>query len=205
MRRLALCRESIVGSHCKACTVHLLALSMATLRAHLHFRRLWSVVQSCMPRAVICDSASCVHRLIQSTHGSNSSSSFTVCECMSSLAGSLSTSPDVDSEVAPLVMVDVSGGLRHEFRRGEWCVVRESSESFGASDVVVVRFFCNPALTIQVEFAYSIVGVIVPRKSLSRPFNEYDFVGSSWFTKWNFPQAAAILLSCCQALCVAIR
>ena len=100
VRRLALCRGSIVGSHCKACTVHLLASSVATFRAHRHFRCLCSVVQSWMPRAVSCASASCVHRLIQSIHGSNSSSSFTASKWMSLSGKSLSTSSGFESEVS---------------------------------------------------------------------------------------------------------
>ena len=72
-RRCALSLWSKVGSQCRAIVFHSRLLVRRTFRAYLHLRRLCMVTQS--SRRSLCNRASisCVHRLIQSTHGSKHS------------------------------------------------------------------------------------------------------------------------------------
>ena len=71
-RRLAWSFGSPVGSHLSAIAIHSHCGANATLRAHLHLRLRCIVIQSSSFNLRILASTSCVHRRIQSTHGSMS-------------------------------------------------------------------------------------------------------------------------------------
>ena len=60
-RRLGLYRASNVGSHSNAFNVHLFNVSVATRRAHFHFRRRCIDTQSSMCNFAKGSSASCAH------------------------------------------------------------------------------------------------------------------------------------------------
>lgn len=100
--RLELCLESVVGSHVSALWLHLWD-SLATLPASLHLYRRWVIVQSSMPSALICLSASWVHLRIQSSQGSNLFLS-SVC-CRAFVCVSLLSSTLVSSALVSLVLV----------------------------------------------------------------------------------------------------
>ena len=104
-RRVALSFGSSRGSHRIAMAIQSSREVCATFPAHLHFLRLWMVIQSSSLSFRIRSSTSWVHRLIQSTHGSESlalslSTSWwtTCCSCVKVvLSTSSSSSPTLSS------------------------------------------------------------------------------------------------------------
>ena len=71
-RLRALNRVSIVGSHFQTSVVQSNSSLRASFRAHFHFLLRCIEIQSSICKFCILCSASCVHRLIQSVHGSSS-------------------------------------------------------------------------------------------------------------------------------------
>ena len=101
-----------VGSHVSASIFQESSPDVIILRARFHFRLRCSVTQSSIFSFFILSSASCVLRLIQSTHGSNVGSISSVFRAGSSLFGSLVTSLPSVSECATMVL------------RGIWTIIR---------------------------------------------------------------------------------
>ena len=128
-------RVSSDGSHCRIMDVHSVDGVVASLCIHFHFMRLCMTTHSSNLSFFILASASWVHRLTQSTHGSRSS--------VVSLSGGsfgcvvLSLSVSIVSVDEPVISygscvtcdsgicsVCVSHGWRSRWRRGEWRIMR---------------------------------------------------------------------------------
>ena len=165
-------RMSIVGSHLRTSFVQSNESVRASLCAHVHFRLRCIVIQSSSFRFFIFCSASCVHRLIHSVHGSM------LVVCLSSTCLGGIGNVDVVLFVSSSLSVDGSRFVCFScacfgtvvsvmsVRRGECRIIRSICRC------VLRNRFSSSNVSVQASAPYKIVGVMTPWNNRNRSDSE---------------------------------